>query len=68
MVFCRVCEKAIGFRGFANHVRKHKKELGEDIYEILRIARRLKTEWKLIQRPSFYQPKLVDYNLSEVKQ
>lgn len=57
MVNCRVCNKVIGFMGFANHVRKHKKELGEDIYVKLRTQRILKdkSKWHLIPRPSYKQ-------------
>lgn len=57
MVNCRVCNKVIGFRGFANHVRKHKKELGEDIYVRLRVQRILKdkSKWHLLPRPSYKQ-------------
>lgn len=63
VIYCNVCKGYIGFKGFPNHVKKHKKELGDNIYEICRIERQLKTKWTLIKRQPFYQIKLVDYEL-----
>ena len=38
-VYCYVCGRWVGFYGWGSHVRKHKKELGEDIYIRLRKRR-----------------------------
>ena len=38
-VYCNVCGKSVGFYGWPSHVRKHKNELGEDIFDRLRRRR-----------------------------
>ena len=39
-VKCSICHRLIGFYGFHQHVKMHKKRLGEDIYLKIKEAKR----------------------------